>query len=73
MYLDLISSYIVIFFRGIPYVSPNRNARMTAIADKFATENYDIICLQEIWSINDFKMIKAKTQEQLPYSHYFYR
>ncbi|XP_003693892.1 putative neutral sphingomyelinase [Apis florea] len=57
---------------GIPYVSPNRNARMTAIADKFATENYDIICLQEIWSINDFKMIKAKTQEQLPYSHYFY-
>lgn len=57
---------------GIPYVSPNRSARMTAIADKFATENYDIICLQEIWSINDFKMIKAKTQEQLPYSHYFY-
>lgn len=67
------SSYTVIYFRGIPYVSPNRSARMTAIADKFVTENYDIICLQEIWSINDFKMIKAKTQEQLPYSHYFYR
>ncbi|XP_015432024.1 PREDICTED: putative neutral sphingomyelinase isoform X2 [Dufourea novaeangliae] len=45
---------------------------MEAIAEKFSTENYDIICLQEVWSINDFKMIKAKTQELLPYSHYFY-
>ncbi|XP_003705882.1 neutral sphingomyelinase isoform X1 [Megachile rotundata] len=57
---------------GIPYVSKNRSARMTAIAEKFATENYDVICLQEVWSIDDFKMMKAKTQEQLPYSHYFY-
>ncbi|XP_043516780.1 putative neutral sphingomyelinase [Frieseomelitta varia] len=57
---------------GIPYVSQNRNARMIAIAEKFATENYDIICLQEVWSVEDFKMIKVKTQEQLPYSHYFY-
>lgn len=46
---------------------------MTAIAEKFATENYDIICLQEVWSVKDFKMIRAKTEEQLPYSHYFYR
>lgn len=57
---------------GIPYVSKNRSARMAAIAEKFAAENYDVICLQEVWSINDFKMMKAKTQEQLPYSHYFY-
>ncbi|KAK1121835.1 hypothetical protein K0M31_010147 [Melipona bicolor] len=57
---------------GIPYVSQNKNARMIAIAEKFATENYDIICLQEVWSVEDFKMIKVKTQEQLPYSHYFY-
>lgn len=46
---------------------------MIAIAEKFATENYDIICLQEVWSVKDFKMIRAKTEEQLPYSHYFYR
>ncbi|XP_031840231.1 neutral sphingomyelinase [Nomia melanderi] len=57
---------------GIPYVSKNREDRMKAIAEKFATENYDVICLQEVWSVNDFKMIKARTQEQLPYSHYFY-
>lgn len=60
-------------YRGIPYVSKNKRARMEAIAEKFITENYDIICLQEVWSIDDFKMIKAKTQEHLPYSHYFYR
>ncbi|CAL7945150.1 unnamed protein product [Xylocopa violacea] len=57
---------------GIPYVSKDKNARIRAIAEKFATENYDIICLQEVWSVNDFKIIKARTQEQLPYSHYFY-
>nr|XP_033321070.1 putative neutral sphingomyelinase isoform X1 [Megalopta genalis] len=58
---------------GIPYISKDRTSRMEAIADKLASEDYGIICLQEVWSPNDFKMIKAKTQEQLPYSHYFYR
>ncbi|CAK9804754.1 Putative neutral sphingomyelinase [Anthophora plagiata] len=57
---------------GIPCVSKNRVARMTAIAKEFTTDNYDIICLQEVWSVNDFKMIEAMVQEQLPYSHYFY-
>ncbi|XP_053975647.1 putative neutral sphingomyelinase isoform X1 [Hylaeus volcanicus] len=57
---------------GIPYVSQNRKARMEAIGEKFAVENYDIICLQEVWSVRDFKMLKAKTQEQLAYSHYFH-
>ncbi|XP_011157729.1 putative neutral sphingomyelinase isoform X2 [Solenopsis invicta] len=33
---------------------------------------YDIICLQEVWSVDDFKLIKAKAQEVLPYSHYFH-
>ncbi|XP_076179205.1 putative neutral sphingomyelinase [Ptiloglossa arizonensis] len=57
---------------GIPYVSKNRKDRMEAITMKFATENYDIICLQEVWSTQDFEMMKSKMQEQLPYSHYFY-
>nr|XP_034195527.1 putative neutral sphingomyelinase [Osmia lignaria] len=57
---------------GIPYVAKDRKARMAAIAEKFATENYDVICLQEVWSSDDFKMMKAKTQERLPYSHYFH-
>ncbi|XP_051176824.1 putative neutral sphingomyelinase isoform X2 [Leptopilina boulardi] len=57
---------------GIPYVSKNRTARMDAIADKLINDEFDIVCLQEIWSILDFKMFKSRTQEQLPYSHYFY-
>lgn len=57
---------------GIPYVSKNRRVRMEALAEKFSTGEYDIICLQEVWSLHDFKMIKAKIQEQLPYSHYFH-
>ncbi|XP_014479972.1 PREDICTED: putative neutral sphingomyelinase isoform X2 [Dinoponera quadriceps] len=57
---------------GIPYVSKHRTARMSAIAETCASREYDIICLQEVWSESDFKTIKAKVQEVLPYSHYFY-
>ncbi|XP_015596804.1 putative neutral sphingomyelinase [Cephus cinctus] len=57
---------------GIPYISKNRSARMNAIAEKLADGEYDIVCLQEVWSVDDFKMLKAKAQECLPYSHYFY-
>ena len=65
--------FSLIFFRGIPYISKNRVGRMKAIAEQFCSENYDVVCLQEIWSIHDYKLIKAKTQEKLPYTHYFYR
>ncbi|KAJ8676052.1 hypothetical protein QAD02_011838 [Eretmocerus hayati] len=57
---------------GIPYVSRNRIARMNAISDKLVNESYDIVCLQELWSFQDFKMIRAKTREKLPHSHYFF-
>lgn len=72
--IELFLNSLPIFLnRGIPYVSKNRLTRMNAIADKLKEEDYDIVCLQEIWSINDFKMIKAKTYDKLPYTHYFYR
>ncbi|XP_014211102.1 putative neutral sphingomyelinase [Copidosoma floridanum] len=57
---------------GIPYVSKNRLNRMNAIADKLTSEDCDIVCLQEVWSINDYRLIKGKTREKLPYSHYFF-
>ncbi|XP_066602225.1 putative neutral sphingomyelinase [Prorops nasuta] len=57
---------------GIPYVSKNRRARMTAIAEKLLADDYDVVCLQEVWSYNDFKMMKATVLECLPHSHYFY-
>lgn len=46
---------------------------MEAIAEKFVSQDYDVVCLQEIWSVSDFKLIRAKVREQMPYSHYFYR
>lgn len=63
----------LIISRGIPYVSKDRLARMNAIAEAFADGSYDIVCLQEVWSINDFRNIVTKAQKKLPFSHYFFR
>ena len=71
--LILCSNMLFFYFRGIPYVSKNRVNRMNAIADKIISEDYDIVCLQEIWSCNDFRLIRGKIQEKLPHSHYFFR
>lgn len=57
---------------AIPYVSKDRAARLDAIADKLITGDFDIVCLQEIWSVMDFRLLKSKTQEQLPHAHYFH-
>lgn len=46
---------------------------MAAIAEVLATGNYDVVCLQEIWSDADYHMIKDKVSGVLPFSHYFYR
>lgn len=62
-----------LFIRGIPYISKNRMDRMKAIADQLCSGDYDIVCLQEVWLIRDYKMIKAATREKLPHTHYFYR
>lgn len=59
-------------FRGIPYVSKDRANRMSAIAEKLVDEDYDIVCLQEIWSIHDFNMMRSCTLKKLPHSHYFF-
>ncbi|XP_008548346.1 putative neutral sphingomyelinase isoform X1 [Microplitis demolitor] len=57
---------------GIPYVSKNRKERMHAISDRLSSSDYDVVCLQEVWSIKDFNMIKNKVKKKLMYSHYFY-
>ncbi|XP_033606154.1 putative neutral sphingomyelinase isoform X2 [Cryptotermes secundus] len=57
---------------GIPAVSRNRKIRMNAIAEELALGKYDIVCLQEVWSENDYIDIKKLTLRVLPYSHYFY-
>ncbi|XKL61456.1 hypothetical protein PGB90_008513 [Kerria lacca] len=33
---------------------------------------YDVVCLQEIWSLNDFKTFQRDSENKYPFSHYFH-
>ncbi|CAD6221611.1 GSCOCG00011621001-RA-CDS [Cotesia congregata] len=57
---------------GIPYISKNKNERIKAIAEQLSSNDYDVVCLQEVWSAKDYDMIKNKVKKKLIYSHYFY-
>lgn len=57
---------------GLPIVSKNRSARITAIAESLATSNYDAVCLQEVWLNKDFELIRNKASGAYPFAHYFY-
>lgn len=57
---------------GIPFVSKDRKARMKAIALELASGKYDIVCLQEVWAVSDFNLIRDGAKPVLPYSHYFH-
>lgn len=64
---------LVTFSRGIPKVSKDHNQRIQAIAEEIASSKYDVVCLQEVWTDNDYEQIKTIVAEIMPYSHYFYR
>lgn len=54
-------------------MSKDRRPRIAAIADALSKLDYDIVCLQEVWTNGDFLLIKDKVVDVLPYAHYFYR
>lgn len=54
-------------------VSKQRKPRMQAIAEVLATSQYDVVCLQEVWTDGDFTLIRDKIIGTYPFSHYFYR
>ncbi|XP_050502988.1 putative neutral sphingomyelinase [Diabrotica virgifera virgifera] len=56
----------------IPTLSKNRKRRLKAIAEHISNSHYDVVCLQEIWSDQDYYSIKDEVAGVLPYSHYFY-
>jgi sphingomyelin phosphodiesterase 2 len=68
-------NFVTLFLlnRGIPGISKDRKTRMNAIAEELALGKYDIVCLQEVWSDNDYIHIKRLAHSVLPYSHHFYR
>ncbi|XP_038213597.1 putative neutral sphingomyelinase [Zerene cesonia] len=57
---------------GIPFVSKNRKERIEAIAKYLLTGDHTIVCLQEVWSEQDYLYLKENLSTALPYSHYFY-
>ncbi|KAG8234134.1 hypothetical protein J437_LFUL007500 [Ladona fulva] len=57
---------------GIPLVSKHRSARMCAIAKQLSEKDYDFACLQEVWAVKDYQLLKKKLSGSLPHSHYFY-
>lgn len=60
-------------YRGIPGISRDRKERFEAIGKYLAESVHNIVCLQEVWSENDYLQLKETLKEKLPYSHYFYR
>ncbi|KAI3386621.1 hypothetical protein SNEBB_008753 [Seison nebaliae] len=56
---------------GLLYVSKHRRKRIAGLAEYLASENYDMVGLQEIWCQCDFDLLKRRLQMKLPFSHYF--
>lgn len=59
-------------FRGIPWISTDREVRVRAIADQLQAGAFDVVSLQEVWSLSDFEYIRDRVVDVLPYSHYFF-
>lgn len=57
---------------GIPLISAHRNDRIEAIGCMLASGDYDLVSLQEVWSQDNYKTLKEKVKDKLPYTHYFY-
>nr|QQM99883.1 neutral sphingomyelinase [Nephotettix cincticeps] len=57
---------------GIVGISKDRVERIRAIAEVLATGRYDFVCLQELWSEDDYNDITQQVEKVLPYTHYFY-
>lgn len=69
---DLVLTIFTLNVWGIAFVSKNRSQRIEAIATALSSGRYDVVCLQEVWVVDDYEKIKHATRSVLPYSHYFY-
>ena len=50
----------------------DRQMRMEAIAEYLAKSDYDIACLQEVWTLSDQKLVKEACKKVLPYATTFH-
>uniref|UniRef100_A0A1Y1JYV0 sphingomyelin phosphodiesterase n=1 Tax=Photinus pyralis TaxID=7054 RepID=A0A1Y1JYV0_PHOPY len=57
---------------GIPFISKDVLPRMRSIAEYLGKSDYDVVCLQEVWAIADYNLIRDVVVSTYPFSHYFY-
>ncbi|CAB39367.2 plasma membrane inositol phosphosphingolipid phospholipase C, Css1 [Schizosaccharomyces pombe] len=57
---------------GLRFVSKYRTERLKAVGEKLAKCDYDIVLLQEVWSIYDFQEIRNLVSCNLVYSRFFH-
>lgn len=57
---------------GIPLVSKDIQPRMRSIAKHLVEADYDMVCLQEVWTVSDYNLIRDAVVSSYPFSHYFY-
>ncbi|WBW75396.1 inositol phosphosphingolipid phospholipase C, Css1 [Schizosaccharomyces osmophilus] len=57
---------------GLRFVSKYRTERLKEIGKKLADSDYDIVLLQEVWSIHDFNEIRSQVSGNLVYSRFFH-
>lgn len=67
------SFFFHVYNRGIPFVSKDRQLRVEAIGEFLANGGFDVVSLQEVWSEHDYQLLKKRTENTLPFAHYFYR
>ena len=54
------------------WLSKQREIRIQALGERLSRDDYDVICLQELWVHDDFLYIRSKVQHYLPFSHFFF-
>ncbi|CAO3681168.1 unnamed protein product [Umbelopsis ramanniana] len=57
---------------GLFMVSKEREFRLHAIADYIASNNYDVVALQEVWMWSDFEYLKRVAANKYPSIEFFY-
>lgn len=60
--------------RGLPIgLAADKSTRINAIGDALSSCGCDIICLQEVWSREDYGTLKDRLKQSHPFYHFFYR
>ncbi|KAJ6217835.1 hypothetical protein RDWZM_008992 [Blomia tropicalis] len=56
---------------GLKWISPNRAERIAWIGEYIIDNEYDIVCLQEIFVRKDYEYLSSRLRQQLPYCHWY--